>query len=197
MKTFGGAHETESTHSIRNPSSTASTYRSLSDPSILLAPSEPAVPSDISCLFSIPPEASETRQLAIELQKSWREFELRLYHHLEYTLTYAPPSKLRSAVLYCSTSLERFAVWNQEGFDRITCDPRYRDDVYVVRQRRCASSFMFAECEAMELLRCCYNVATRIAQVPALDKLRELWFAALSRSAARLRWLPVSSAPLG
>lgn len=175
-------------------SSSPSTYHSLVGTSIPLATLD--FPSDISCIFSAPPEAPEIRQLALELQASWRETESRFYLNLEYTLTYAPLSKLHSAVLYCSSRLEKFAAWLRSGFDRITTDPRYRSDVYVTRQRRCAAAFIFAECEAMELLRCCHNVATRIAQVPALDKLRELWFEALSRSAARLRWLPVSSDPL-
>lgn len=156
----------------------------------------PEFPADISCIFSTPPEAPETRRLAIELQDYWRAFQLSFYLHLEYTLTYAATSSLHSAVLYCRTHLERFAVWIQAGFNMITSDSRYSSDVYFTRQRRSAAQFVFAEGEAMVLIRCCYDVATRIADEPCLDKLRILWLAALARSPARLRWIPVSQVSL-
>lgn len=156
----------------------------------------PEIPSDISFMFSIPPESAATRRLAIDFQNFWRDFPFSVIRHLEFTLAFSSTSQTRSTTNYCLEQLGILLLRCRTGIDRILSDPRYRKDVYVARQRGCVGNFIYTEAQALRVLRYCHVRLTTVSALPQkFDELRELWFNAISCCASRLRYIPVGKTP--
>ncbi|GAA5831579.1 hypothetical protein JCM3766R1_004940 [Sporobolomyces carnicolor] len=175
----------------------------LSDPTIIspsafhdlfghsISPGVPDIPIDISFMFSAPPEPTETRRLAITFQDFWRDLPSGVYLHLGHVLAYTPTSNMHVAINYCWARVEALLLRLREGIDRLLSDPRYREDVYVARQRGCVGNFIYDEGESMFILRYCHNVVTQTASLrPLVGKSRQLWFDSISHWATRLNWIP-------
>ena len=143
-------------------------------------------------MFSIPPEPAETRRLAIAFQDFWQDLPSKVSRHLEHVLACTPAARRGGALLYCWARVEALLLRLREGIDRILSDPRYREDVYVARQRGCVGNFIYEEGESMFILRHCHNIVTQTASLrPLVDKSRQLWFDSISHWATRLNWIPV------
>ncbi|GAA5953576.1 hypothetical protein JCM3765_006909 [Sporobolomyces pararoseus] len=160
-------------------------------------PTIPTPPPDFDFVFSGPPEPPQTRKIALDFQNRWAFLARPVYFHLERVLTYATTSRLRPAIEYCWTYLEEITDCVGNCIERILADPRYLPDDPRPRPRSCVIKLILAEYDALLVLRCIHNKITQIA--PALDLFKRSefeWYRALTRTAQRLKILPLLAVQL-
>jgi len=142
----------------------------------------------------MPPESTETRDLAFDFEDYWIPFPLSIYCHLERLLTYTPVQHLSTSVQYCWKTLEEITSQLAEMIAKILSDPRYRKEDTKPRPKVCLGNLVQIESDALFLLKSCHNALVRsAAPVQLFSRSEQLWFAALTRSAERFAILPVCS----
>jgi hypothetical protein len=99
---------------------------------------------------------------------------------------------MESAIQYCWQQVEKLWDIYHAMINRIRTDYRYDPNYSTHRPRTCLNILVFAELDSLFILKSCHNIILRLLPSSHLfSKSRQLWYAALSRAALHLQYLPV------